>query len=79
VRGALHPKVWPVEHLLPKGDLLARRVHPGGGATRVLSWKRKWKWMMIIGGKNGLWQVMVMVKRKDLNKLGKEESTQRRT
>jgi hypothetical protein len=35
--------------------------------------------MMIIGGKNGLWQVMVMVKRKDLNKLGKEESTQRRT
>merc|ERR1740123_2931817 len=32
---SFHPEVWPVEHLLPERNLLARPVHPGNIATQV--------------------------------------------
>ena len=30
---SFHPEVWPVEHLLPERNLLARPVHPGNIST----------------------------------------------
>ena len=32
---SFHPEVWPVEHLLPERNLLARPVHPGNISTQV--------------------------------------------
>ena len=32
---SFHPEVWPVEHLLPERNLLARSVHPGNISTQV--------------------------------------------